>query len=148
MLRLAMETFSRCTVTVSGASMLPFIRPGDRVILEQSIKKPLLGRCVAFFEGDQLIVHRITRVMKNTPEGTLWSVSGDSSPHSLTMLQPSSCIGMATGAERNGKVHTLWFVPPCTLLAVVIGKLLRSFTASRSRISGRKNLPPSNHPCK
>ena len=125
MLLKALSEFGRCDVTVDGESMKPFIRSGDVATIATIPAHPRLGQVAAFFNNDQLIMHRITR-RKKIPDGS-WdlSVYGDSSPRSGGRVASSQVIGVVLYLNRNHRKHSLWFRSPFRLLAVPIGFLMR-----------------------
>lgn len=121
MLVTAIETTGRCDITVHGQSMKPFIRDGDTVSICRKSNVPFPGEVVAFFNGDQLFVHRIVWTKKVRGKGRLIWVWGDSSLHSLGKIWSSEIIGAVTHVSRNNKYHDLWLRFPFRMCAVLIG---------------------------
>jgi hypothetical protein len=125
MLLEALRELGRCDVTVDGESMKPFIRCGDVATIVTIPSHPHLGQVAAFFNNDQLIMHRITR-RKKTPYGS-WNLSvyGDSSPFSGGKVDSSQVIGVVRYLNRNHRRHALWFSFPLCILVVPIGFFIR-----------------------
>jgi hypothetical protein len=125
MLLKALGELGRCDVTVGGESMKPFIRSGDIATIVAIPSHPRLGQVAAFFNDDQLIMHRIARRKKIADGSWDLSVYGDSSPRSGGTIASSRVIGVVLYLNRNHRKHSLWFSSPFRLLAVPIGFLIR-----------------------
>jgi hypothetical protein len=117
--------FGRCDVTVYGESMKPFIRRGDVATIVASNSPPLRGEVVAFFNGNQLIVHRVLRRKKNGDRTWSLAVYGDSSPCSGGTVLSSRVIGIVRHIKRDGRKHSLWLSSPLRILALPAGFLFR-----------------------
>jgi hypothetical protein len=121
MLKAAIETIGQCDISVHGQSMKPFIRDGDTVTICRKSSGLFPGRVVAFFNGDQLVVHRIIWMKKVSGKGKLLRVWGDSSLHSLGKVWSCKIIGMVTHISRHDKKHDLWLRFPFSMCAVLVG---------------------------
>jgi hypothetical protein len=122
----ALDKQGECAVTVGGRSMWPFIRPNDRIRIVPH--KPLslrAGQVVAFFENDQLIVHRILWPFTPGRWSHVW-VCGDSSPGSRTAVPTEKIIGVVCD-------NRIWFHFPGTYLALAMGFVLRLLAGWRAR---------------
>jgi signal peptidase I len=129
----SLAAFGSCEITVSGESMKPFIRQGDRVVIFRTTKPVLPGHVIAFFNNDQLIVHRVYAV-KGDPIGSrLYAVCGDSSVHSHGEINKESVIGRVHYLLRKGNKHSLWFQYPFCLLALLVGPFLRASVIMRKK---------------
>lgn len=117
----ALAAHGSCEVRVAGRSMLPFIKPGDVVTIKRCDGLPCFGSVVALFVQDQLIVHRVAKVTKT---GTVL-ISGDSSVGSETSVMPSEIIGTVVSLKRNGKIHSRWLKPPLSLIALIVGMIIK-----------------------
>jgi signal peptidase I len=126
MLKSAMETLGTCDVIVSGESMKPFIRDGDTVSLSRITTVPNLGEVVAFFNGDQLIVHRIVWRRHRAPGEWHFLVWGDSSPGMAGRVSMHECIGRVIRVTRNGKLASLWILFPFRIIALLAGIFLHA----------------------
>lgn len=125
MLLKALSEFGRCDVTVDGESMKPFIRSGDVATIVTIPSYPRLGQVAAFFNNNQLIMHRIAGRKKIADGSWDLSVYGDSSPRSGGTVASSQVIGVVLYLNRNHRKHFLWFSSPFRLLAVPVGFLIR-----------------------
>jgi hypothetical protein len=82
---------------IVSSSMIPTIQAGDR--LELSPPTSLTVGSIVVFRNDSLLVcHRITSI---DPQGTLLT-RGDATESSCEIVEPSSVIGIVTGALREG----------------------------------------------
>jgi hypothetical protein len=118
----ALAAHGLCEVRVAGRSMLPFIKTGDVVTIKRSEGSHRIGSVVALFIKDQLIIHRIVKVEKT---GTLL-ICGDSSAGSETSVMPSEIIGTVVSLKRNGKIHSRWLKPPLSLIALIVGLIIKT----------------------
>ena len=126
MLRAAIETTGQCDITVHGQSMKPFIRDGDTVSICRKSSGPFPGEVVAFFNDDQLFVHRIVWTGNVPGKGRILWVWGDSSLHSLGKIWSNEVIGTVTRVSRDNKHHDLWLRFPFRMCAVLIGYLIHA----------------------
>lgn len=132
-----MIAFGSSEITVSGESMKPFIRPGDRVLIVRTSHSVLPGHAIAFFNDDQLIIHRVYAVCKTADGKRIYKIWGDSSPNSHGRINEESVAGRVHHLLRNGKKHFLWFRYPFCLLALLLGPLLRVLVVVRKKIGMR-----------
>lgn len=137
MLRAALNELGSCDVKVEGASMWPFIQPGNTVTVCRCSKKPLLGTVVAFLNQGRLIVHRVVWRRKGCSEGWNVWVHGDSSPFSCTRIESEEIIGTVTRLRDRGRFSQLWLAFPMRVLAIPIGILLQIFVAAKAGLSTR-----------
>jgi hypothetical protein len=133
MLQTTLEKFGRCDITLGGESMRPFIQSGDRVAIVRLRRRPRCGDVAAFFNNDQLIVHRVTGWKRPANGCRLITVRGDSSPDSMGTIRPDEIIGIVSHVERNGKKRLLWFRFPFRLLAIPIGLVLQTILSIKMR---------------
>jgi hypothetical protein len=117
----ALAARGSCEVRVEGRSMLPFIKPGDVVTIKRCKGSQRIGSIVALFVKDQLIVHRVVKVTKTD---TLL-ISGDSSAGSEASVMPSEIIGTVVSLKRNGKIHSRWLQRPLSLIALIVGMIIK-----------------------
>jgi hypothetical protein len=116
----ALDTIGSCDVIVSGESMKPFILPGDTVHIARS-NRLRTGHVIAFFNDQQLIVHRILSRKKTGSDNWQYKVWGDSSPGSQGEITGGSVEGRVRYILRNGARHSFWFTYPFCLFALVLG---------------------------
>lgn len=134
-----LNKFNRCEVIVGGTSMWPFIRDGDTA----SIKKrepftPSLGMVVAFFSGEQLIIHRIVWCRKMANDKWKILVHGDASPFSISRINSDQIIGTIEYVKRQNKTITLSFNDAYRIIAIPLGLMLQRIVALRLNIGGRR----------
>lgn len=110
----------RMWVRGRGPSMLPTIRPGERVLLE-----PLSGRLqkgdIVAVRGDRcILVHRVVECGMDTIQ-----TRGDSSPTVDAPASRSSVFGVATAVIRKGRVVALTRTLRHGFAAFALGELSR-----------------------
>jgi signal peptidase I len=64
------------SISVSGNSMLPFLRDGDTVLIKPRGADVIRGDIVVYFMGDVLLIHRVVGITR-TPDGRLLHTKGD-----------------------------------------------------------------------
>jgi signal peptidase I len=126
MLKSALQSFGKCDVIVQGESMKPFIRSGDTVSLSPIADVPQLGEVIAFFNDDQLLVHRIIWRKHLVPGFWYFWVWGDSSPGMPGRVSLRECIGKVVRISRNNQRHNLWIYFPFRILALLAGIFLHT----------------------
>ena len=91
-------------IKAHGYSMYPCIKPGSLLIIEPIKIKgpPVPGEIIAIQRENGLIVHRLTRIIKN--EGIpLYTARGDSNAYPDEPVKLSRIVGRVTGAEITGE---------------------------------------------
>jgi hypothetical protein len=121
-----LEKHGSCEVIVSGESMKPFIRPGDTVKIIRTGTDFLPGHAIAFFNSDQLIVHRVYGRKKLPAGNRLYKVWGDSSPDSHGVVLPESVAGRVQYILRSGKKYSVWFNHPFCALSLPFGLIFQA----------------------
>ena len=133
-----LNKFNRCEVIVGGTSMWPFIREGDTVSIRQKPFIPSLGAVVAFFSGEQLIIHRIIWCKKKADGEWDILVHGDASPFSISKINSDQVIGAIEYVKRENKKVTLSFNDAYRIIAIPLGLMLQLMVALRLNIGGRR----------
>jgi hypothetical protein len=110
-----------CDAIVGGKSMWPFIRDGDRVRIQRSDHPPTLGSVAAFFNAEQLIVHRVVWTMRRPDSSRDIWLWGDSSPLSLSKKNSTRIAGVIAGTLHHGRLHRFWFTTPARLMCLPLG---------------------------
>ena len=96
-----LKKHNKCEVLVGGTSMWPFIKDGDIVLIKHKPFKPSPGTVVAFFSGEQLIIHRIVWCREKADDKwDIW-VHGDGSPYSMSNIKPGQIIGTIEYVKRE-----------------------------------------------
>jgi hypothetical protein len=122
----SLSAFGSCEITASGESMKPFIRPGDSVFIVRTSHPVPPGHAIAFFNNDQLIIHRVYAVRKSQDGKRIYRIWGDSSPGSHGEIASGSVAGRVHHIVRKGGKHSLWFRYPFCIVALLLGPLLRT----------------------
>jgi signal peptidase I len=120
-----LQQFGSCAVRVEGRSMWPVIRSGERVTIISKPETPVVGFVVAFFNGNQLIVHRIISFKKLGNGEYSLRIQGDSSVSSRSQVFWHECIGIASHLTRNNKTIKWIFSIPFTRVIILSGYILR-----------------------
>lgn len=91
--------FGQINLQVTGRSMLPSLRPGDRVLVEGRHAKAILpGRIVLYVRNDDLVVHRL---ISRGIGGIV--TRGDFVSHVDPVVQPDQIVGEVVAIERRGR---------------------------------------------
>lgn len=116
-----------CRVRAGGHSMLPSIRDGDTVCIE-SLKGglPAKGDVVAFFNGENLILHRVVK-------GLL--TRGDRYFTSTRVVAIDEILGKVLWVERNGER----FAPERSWRSVVLSVLYIPYLLFIASCGQKKN---------
>jgi signal peptidase I len=124
MLMSALRAFGKCDVVVEGESMKPFIRSGDTVTLSRKENPPRLGEVIAFFNEDQLLVHRV--VWRKRFASGIWRiwVWGDSSPGMPGSVLSDEYVGKVVSITRNNRPSGIWIRFPLRIIALPAGIFL------------------------
>jgi signal peptidase I len=98
----------------TGYSMFPTLRPGDRVLVKPVIKDemPEPGSIVVFRDNDQLIIHRLIKILQNEEGNNSFEARGDSRSMSDKILPVQHIIALAVSYKRAGKEYRLKCVIP------------------------------------
>lgn len=81
-------------VRAEGYSMYPSLKPGTVIIIEPYIPgdAPVLGEIIAWKRDQDLVVHRVVRIVKNN-EGIYYITRGDSCKHEDQPVAASRIAG-------------------------------------------------------
>lgn len=129
---LALELLARgetVRVRVRGASMGPWVRDGDVVLLRAGT--PALGDVVLLRQGDFGLVHR---VVARGPDGRV-CVAGDALPRVDGWFHADAIAAVATAVERDG-----CSLRPRSVLAAVLGRALRPLRYWAAGVRGRRSV--------
>lgn len=101
-IRAALERGQRVRMTVTGSSMLPFLRDGDVVELEPA-PAPRLGDMVLVqCPEERNVLHRVVRV-----DGDAFFLRGDAQRHCEGPFTSDAVLGRVTTVWRNGRARAL-----------------------------------------
>lgn len=105
--RAALERGQRVRMTVTGGSMLPFLRDSDVVELEPATKSRLgdlvLVQTDSSGATERYVLHRIVRWVG----GAAFLIRGDAQSHCEGPFTPDTVLGRVTTAWRNGRPRPL-----------------------------------------
>lgn len=95
--------FGSVRLRVSGASMVPTIRPGDTLLVEDVVRGEVpVGEIVVFTRAGRLIVHRVVGTSRH--RGRAYLVTrGDRAHREDAPVSPSDLLGRVSAIERRGK---------------------------------------------
>lgn len=110
----------RMWVRGRGPSMLPTIRPGERILLEPLSRRLRQGDIVAVRGDRSILVHRVVECGLDTIR-----TRGDASPGTDAPSARSSILGVATAVIRRGRVVALTRTLQHGFVAFALGELYR-----------------------
>ena len=91
------------TVEVRGSSMLPSLRPGQRLAVEFASGEPRRGDLLLFRQADYLAVHRLLGPARSTSAGERrLRTCGDGQLGLDPPLDPARVLGRVTAVEDGG----------------------------------------------
>lgn len=119
-IRAALQAGRPCLLTVTGSSMLPFLRHKKDAVILIPPTPPYRRGDILFYlrSGEQCVLHRVHRVR---PDGSLL-VCGDAQS-ALEMVQPSQVIASVSHIRRGEKLLDCRTLP--LRLTVALWQLLR-----------------------
>lgn len=113
---------------VTGGSMRPLLRPGDRVLLERAAPESLRpGDLLALRRGGEVVTHRLL-----AREGAALLTRGDAAPHPDPPFTAADVLGRAVAVERGGRSLDLQS-RPWPALNPLLAKVARLETAAWKR---------------
>lgn len=101
-IRVHLHRFGRVCIRVRGSSMLPWLRPGDVVVVRRG--SPDMVRCgdvVLFVRGNHLFVHRL--VEKRGCQDAAYLAKGDAHPTPDGFLAEKELLGRVVRIYRGGR---------------------------------------------
>ena len=101
-IRAALERGQRVRMSVTGSSMLPFLRDSDVVELEPA-SAPRLGDMVLVQAAERYVLHRIVRM----DGGAGFFIRGDAQPNCEGPFTLDAVLGRVTTVWRNGRARAL-----------------------------------------
>jgi len=149
-IRAALERGQRVRMTVTGSSMLPFLRDCDVVELEPA-SAPRLGDMVLVQvarpgAAERYVLHRIVRV----EAGAAFFIRGDAQRHGEGPFTSDAVLGRVTIAWRNGHARALdrgaWRFAGCVWIVCAPSGLLLLRLVALSREYGRAAGRPHRWP--
>ncbi len=93
------RNFGEVRLKVTGASMLPYVWPGDVVTIERRDAADLRpGQIVLYRREERLVAHRVKFIL-----GDRLITQGDSVPHCDSPVSASEVIGQLVDIHRRGR---------------------------------------------
>ncbi len=87
---------------VSGESMVPALRPGDRVVIHPILVQDLqVGDLLSFRQGPAVVTHRVVR-----SSGRDFLTKGDNLRQPDAPVSPQEVLGRVVQVEQDGKVRS------------------------------------------
>jgi len=120
-------------IPVTGQSMWPTLRDGDRVWIAHGLKRVRLGDVIVYRRKGRLIVHRVV-LMHAAPTNRHLFTRGDNSQHTDARVERSQVIGQVIAVEHNGYTRPMptgkwlwlqWGVAWCVARLWHLGRKLR-----------------------
>jgi signal peptidase I len=91
--------FGQARLSVTGASMIPAIWPGDVIsVRRRKLAALQVGKIVLYRRGENLTAHRITSI-----RGARLVTRGDSLPHNDPSISESDIVGEVVSLLRSGR---------------------------------------------
>lgn len=128
--RIAMlETWRRdgaeAWIEATGGSMLPLIRPGDRLLVGFGEQEARRGDVILFRLGGMIVAHRVVGSRRDDGERRLIA-KGDNEPLATEDVAPSDLLGVVRAVDRGSR----------GLSTRGLGGVAGGLTARVSRIGG------------
>ncbi len=97
------RTHGEVRVEVTGSSMLPAVRPGDRLVVRRrEFSEVQAGQIVLYSRGGGLVAHRVVSRVAS-PEGERLVTRGDSLLRDDSPVQASEVVGAVVSIQRHGR---------------------------------------------
>jgi hypothetical protein len=109
-------------IEATGGSMLPLIRPGDRLLVAFGAQGARTGDVILFRKGGMVVAHRV--VGTRTDDELI--AKGDSEPFATEDVAASDLLGIVRAVDRGSRGQT----------RRGLGGRTGAFTARLSRIAG------------
>ena len=112
-------------IEATGRSMLPLIRPGDRLLVGFGEQEARLGDVIIFRHGGQVVAHRVVGGRRRDGVRRLIA-KGDNEPLATEDVAPSELLGVVRAIDRGSR----------GLSTRGLGGVAGGLTARVSRIGG------------
>jgi signal peptidase I len=93
-------------IPITGHSMQPLLRAGDRVLVAHGSAGVRRGDVIVFQRQGGLVAHRVLRV-ESRPSGRVFLTKGDNSRRFDPLLSANEVVGRALAVERGGRQISL-----------------------------------------
>ena len=136
--RLAMlETWRRdgaeAWIEATGGSMLPLIRPGDRLLVGFGAQEAVHGDVILFRHGGLVVAHRVVGI--RTRDGLRGLIAkGDNEPFATEDVAPSDLLGVVRAVDRGtGSLSSRALGGTSGRMTARLSRLGGSLTRARTR---------------
>lgn len=92
-------------IAVTGWSMAPLLRPGDRVVLDGGVLR--VGEVVVVAAPERLLVHRIAAIVDGGDGASFVVTRGDRVARCDAPSPVAAVLGRVVAVERNGRRRPL-----------------------------------------
>ncbi len=86
-------------IPITGNSMLPLLRDGDRVLVAHDRTPIRMGDVIVFWQSNQLIIHRVIRI-ERTPDTARFLTKGDNGLSFDPLVNADQVIGKVLAVRR------------------------------------------------
>lgn len=119
-----LEQRGRIRLRVRGTSMLPWVRPGDVVLIRRAgISDVRCGDVVLFKRHDRLVVHRLVE-KRGSLNAAEFSAKGDAHPTGDGIVEQQEMLGRVVRLYRGHKAIDM-DAPPQLALGLLVSQLSR-----------------------
>jgi signal peptidase I len=106
LLELSQQAGRRIWWTFVGTSMSPYIKAGDMVLFQHTLKPTRLGDVVVFRRAGGLIAHRVVLIKKHGNKG-VYRTKGDNSFSFDAPITQSAILGSVVSIQKNSRPISL-----------------------------------------
>jgi len=99
------EDQRRTELPVSGWSMWPVLRSGERIVVRHGGRTPVVGDIVVFLQRDRTLAHRVIRRRGEGAEFALRAKGDCTLVADPGWLGPERVVGVVEGVVRAGRVR-------------------------------------------
>jgi Peptidase S24-like len=129
-------------IEATGGSMLPLIRPGDRLLVRFGETAVRRGEVIVFRHGGLIVAHRVVGSRHRDGERRLIA-KGDNEPRATEDVRPADLLGVVRAVDRgSGRVSSRGLGGVTGAVTARISRIGGSLArASARRPSGFTSLP-------
>jgi signal peptidase I len=89
-------------IPVSGHSMVPVLREGDRILVSHQCAQIRAGDIIVFWQNGRLLIHRAVRLSGTLPD-RVFLTKGDNTQHFDSPVNARDVIGRVIAIERGDR---------------------------------------------
>lgn len=124
------QTKEQHSISITGRSMFPLIREGDRVLVAHGCTGMRRGDVIVFRRRGRLIAHRVLNILKSDA-GPIFVTKGDNIPQFDPPLNDNEIVGRVLAIKRENRC-----IPLDTPVWRILGWLIAVSTLSLAKIHG------------